>query len=229
VCAFLVALESHGEAVRPTLSNGVVSYVAEAGQRRQIQVGKKCADLWVAPDESVIAFIAIDKAQPATANEIEPFIEESSIYIARKSDHFKPVHLVVRVAIDRRTWKVVRQPSVSPDLKTVYFSVPFTMTSWKLLSTSLPAHSYTTIGNADSYCVIWGGEHSGELLMEIRREADPTDPKPGVSYPCYLRTKSGALTKVADEGQCWGFGDFAVQWSRDHGGTCQPADVRINN
>jgi len=54
----LVVLESRGEAVRPTLSNGVVTYVAEDGHRHQIQVGKKCADLWVAPDESILAFIA---------------------------------------------------------------------------------------------------------------------------------------------------------------------------
>ena len=189
-CAVLVAFESHGQTSRPTLLNGVISYNAEDGQRRMIHVGRKCADLWVAPDESVITFIAIDKVRPATGSETEPFIEESSIYIARRSDDFKPDHLVASVPIDGRVWKVVRQPSLSPDLKTVYFSVPFTMTSWKLLSTSLRARSYTTIGNADSYCVVWGGEHSGALLMEIRRESNS-----GVRYPCYLRSKSGTLTK----------------------------------
>jgi hypothetical protein len=225
---FLIALQCRGGAVRPALSNGVVSYVADDGRRREIQVGWKCADLWVAPDESVIAFIAIEKAQPATANEIEPFIEESSIYIARKSDHFRPVHLVVRAAIGRRMWKVVRQPSLSSDLKTVYFSVPYTITSWKLLSASLPAGSYRTIGDADSYCVIWGGEHSGELLMQSRREADLTSPSPGVSYACYLRSKSGVLSRVAGEGQCWSFGKFAARWSREHGGACQPAGNGTN-
>jgi len=219
-CALLVALDGRGQALHPTLSHGVVGYIAEDGQRRQVEVGKKCADLWVAPDDSIIAFVAVDKAQPPTANESEPFIEESSIYVARKSDHFKPVHLVVSVVIDGRTWKVVRQPSVSPDLKTVYFSVPFTMTTWKLLSTPLQDHSYTTIGDADSYCVIWGGDDSGELLMQVRREANT-----GVSYPCYLRSKSGTLTRVAGEDQCWGFGEFAARWSREHGGKCQPADV----
>ena len=225
---FLIALQCSGEAVRPMLSRGVVSYVTQDGQRREIQVGRRCADLWVAPDESAIAFIAIERAQPATANEIEPFIEESSIYIAHKADHFRPVHLVVKVTIDGRTWKVVRQPSLSPDLKTVYFSVPYTMTSWKLLSTLLPARFYRTIGDADSYCVIWGGEHSGEVLMESRREADPKDPNPGVTYPCYLRSKAGRLTKVADGDQCWGFSDFAARWSREQGGTCHPAEVGTN-
>lgn len=178
----------------------------------------------MAPDDSIVAFVSIDKAQPATANGSEPFIEESSIYVARKSDRFKPVRLVENVVIDGRTWRVVRQPSLSPDLKTVYFSVPFTMTTWKLLSMPLSGHSYTTIGNADSYCAIWGGEYSGGLLMQIRREANS-----GVSYPCYLRSKSGALEKAADEDQCWGFGDFAARWSREHGGNCKPAELGTNN
>lgn len=221
----LAALDVQAETVHPTLSNGVVSYVGEGGQRREIQVGKKCADLWVAPDESIIAFIAIDKAQPANANNGEPFIEESSIYFARKSDQFRPVHIVLKkLLIAGRVWTVVRQPSVSPDLKTVYFSVPFTMTSWKLLSTSLTTHAYTIVGNADSYCVVWGGEYSGELLMQVRREENT-----GVKYPCFVRSKSGTVAKVADEDKCWGFGEFAISWSREHGGSCRQPDVETGN
>jgi hypothetical protein len=87
-------MEGWGDALK-TLSNGIVTY-EENGRRKEIQVGKKCADLWVSPDESVVAFIAIHKSKPATPQEIEPFIQESSIYIARKSDHFKPVHLAVK-------------------------------------------------------------------------------------------------------------------------------------
>jgi hypothetical protein len=187
-------------------------------------VGKKCADLWVSPDGGAFAFISIEKAQPATANEAEPFIEESAIYIARRADHFVPVHVVVRPVVDGRTWKVVRQPSLSPDLNTVYFSVPYTMTSWKLLSSSLSAGSYRILDDADSYCVVWGGEHSGQLLMQKRHEADPNGPS-GVTYPCYLRSKSGVLAKVANEDQCRSFSEFATQWSRDRGATCHPADL----
>jgi hypothetical protein len=61
-----------------------------------------------------VAFIAIHKSKPATPQEIEPFIQESSIYIARKSDHFKPVHLAVKVELDGRSWKVVREPKLAP-------------------------------------------------------------------------------------------------------------------
>jgi hypothetical protein len=215
-----IAVQLQGQAFRPTLSNGIVSY-EEDGRRKEIRVGMKCSDLWVSPDESVIAFIGIEKAQPATTHEIEPFIEESSIYIARKSDHFKPLHLAVKVEIDGRTWKVVREPKVSPDLVTVYFVVPNTMTTSKLMSTMLPTSPYKMIGDATDYCIMWGGDSSGDLILLSRHDPEPTtsDPAPGVSYPCYVRSQSGARTKLADE--CFGdFDKLAARWSREHGGTC---------
>jgi hypothetical protein len=46
--------------IQATLDNGVIHYTAADGQRKAINVGTKCADLWVAPDESVIAFVAIE-------------------------------------------------------------------------------------------------------------------------------------------------------------------------
>jgi hypothetical protein len=215
-----VATQVWGEAVRPSLSKGVVTY-EEDGQRKEIRVGKKCADLWVSPDESVIAFIGIEKAQPATADEIEPFIEESSIYIARQADHFKPVHIAVRVEISGRTWKVVREPKLSPDRSTVYFFVPNTMTTWKLMRTTVAAGPYAMIADATDYCVMWGGDHSGSLVLLSRRDPEPTanNPAPGVSYPCYVRSESGKQTKLADE--CFrDFDELARRWSREHGGTC---------
>ncbi len=44
--------------IQATVKDGVIRYTAADGQRTVINVGKKCADLWVSPDESVIAFIA---------------------------------------------------------------------------------------------------------------------------------------------------------------------------
>ena len=220
ISACFIAVQGRGEALRPTLSNGIVTY-EENGRRKEIQVGKKCADLWVSPDESVIAFIGIEKAQPATAHEIEPFIEESSIYIARKSEHFKPVHLAVKVEIDARTWKVVREPKVSPDLATVYFFVPNTMTTSKLMSTTLSTSLYEMIADATDYCVMWGGDSSGGLVLLSRHDPEPTisDPAPGVGYPCFVRGQSGERTKLADE--CFSdFDKLAARWSREHGGTC---------
>ena len=217
----VLSLQGWGESVPPTLSNGVVTYTGENGQRKEIQVGKKCSDLWVSPDGSIIAFIAIEKAQPPTAHEVEPFIEESSIYIARRSDHFKPIHLAVKVQIDERIWRVVREPKVSPDLATIYFFVPNTMTTWKLMSTAIPTGPYKTIADATDYCVVWGGDHSGDLVLLARHDPEPTakDPAPGVTYPCYIRSQSGARTQLADE--CFeSFDKLATQWSREHGGTC---------
>ncbi len=217
---FLFAMQDWGEGLRPTLSKGVVTY-EENGRRKEIQVGKKCSDLWVSPDESIVAFIAIEKSKPATAQEIEPFIEESNIYIARKSDHFKPVHLAVKVEINGRTWKVAREPKLAPDRETVYFFVPNTMTTSKLMSTTLLAGSYKALADATDYCVVWGGDHSGELILLARRDPEPTaaDPAPGVSYPCYVRSQSGSRTKLVDD--CFAdFNQVASRWSGEHGATC---------
>jgi hypothetical protein len=218
MCIMLIALQGWGAATRITLANGIISYVDEDGQRKRIAVGKKCADLWSAPDGSVIAFIAINKAE---ADTVEPFIEESTIYIARERDKFKPTPVIVRPTIGDHTWEVGRQPSISRDFKTLFFSVPGTTTSWKLMSTSLPPSAYTFIGDVDSYCVVWGGAHDGDLLLQSRRDTQASRPRQGVTYPCYLRTKAGDLTAVANEGECWNFGEFATRWGREHGGSCQ--------
>jgi hypothetical protein len=226
--ALLAVTQSRGETPRITLSNGTVSFVDEDGRRRALRVGHKCADLWVAPDESVFAFIAIEKALPPTAQEIEPFIEESSIYIARRSDHFRPVRLDLgSVQINGKSWKVVRQPSVSPDLKRVYFLVPYTMTDWKLVSASPAANLRSIIGDAMTYCVVWGGKDSGDLLMMTRRDPTPSQPAPGVTYPCYLSARSGGRSMIVDgvTQECWDFGAFSARWSREHGGVCRPTDA----
>jgi hypothetical protein len=41
----------------------VVYYPAEGGEPKAMILGKKCADLWVAPDASMIAFIGIDETR----------------------------------------------------------------------------------------------------------------------------------------------------------------------
>ena len=47
---------------QPRLVNRVVTYIADDGVTKTIDVGRECVDLWVAPDASVIAFVAVDKA-----------------------------------------------------------------------------------------------------------------------------------------------------------------------
>ncbi len=110
---------------------------------------------------------------------------------------------------------------MSPDLKTVYFLVPYTMTSRKLASIPLAGGTPQLITDVMGYCVIWGGGHSGDLLMQVRIDADPHDPAPGASYQCYARNADGHQTRIANENECWLFDSFAAKWSRTHGGTCR--------
>jgi hypothetical protein len=219
VVALALACRTSGEESGIKLSHGVITYVANDGHRAKVAVGGACADLWVSPDQSIIAFIAIDKMGPTTTQSSEPFIEQSTVYIARRLDGFAPLRVVAQIRTDGRVWRVARQPSVSPDLRTIYFSVPYTMTTWKLMRGSIPPTSFETIGDADGYCVIWGGKHSGELLMQSRRESGQLRPR-GAEYPCYLRSKEGTLTNVATEDACWAFDEFAERWSGERGGAC---------
>ena len=218
---FALSARGWGESLHPLLAKGVISYTAEDGRRQEISVGKPCSDLWVSPDERVMVFITIEKAEPPTAWEIGPFIEESSIYIAWKSDHFRPVRLGLKsVSIGDRGWKVFRYPSLSPDLGMVYFQVPYTMTVGRLMSCSLSGDALKTVGDVGDYCVIWGGAHSGDLLTMRRQDAPLEDPNRGVTYPCYHTTGSGDSSMIADgvTQSCWVFDRFATRWTRAHGG-----------
>jgi hypothetical protein len=201
------------------VTNGKITYVGEDGRLREIGVNRQCADLWVSPDEQVLAFIAIDQAKAPTTGEIAPFIVESRIYVALKRDHFRPV-LIARgpVSIDGRSWNVFRLPSVSPDLKTAYFLIPATMASWKLMSTPLRGGQSKTVSDAGAYCVIWGGDRSGELLMLTRLEA--SEAVPFVTHRIELLDRTASRTLIAPDRDSARFGEIASRWARQHGGTC---------
>jgi hypothetical protein len=171
-----------------------------------------------------MAFILIEKTAPLSAVDTVPLIEQSSIYIAWKSDHFRPVRLNVRsVSIGGRQWRIFREPSLSPDLKTVYFEVANTVTTWTLMRCSLRGDSLMTINRVVAeYCVLWGGAHSSDLLVMERHDASR-----GVIYPCYLIAPSGhsALLDDGSTHECWPFGEFAKKWTSQHGGACPGWDV----
>jgi hypothetical protein len=216
--------EDQSQGRNPRLSGGVISYV-ENGERLELKVGKPCSDLWVSPDGSVIAFIAIEKAQPPTSNEQGPFIEESSVYVAWRSQHFRPTRLDIDlVSIDGKPWRIFRQPSVSPDLATVYFLVPYTMTTWRLFSRPLVDGSVKDLGDAMAYCVVWGGQYTGDLMTVVRRESTTGPPPRGVTYPCYLSGQGASRTNLADgvSQDCVEFGAFSARWGEEHGGVCRP-------
>lgn len=216
-CGAAIAAQSSAQPMPPKLSNGVITYTTSTGKQGFINVGRKCADLWVSPDQSVIAFIAIDK-ESGHSPDNRPVIEKSTIYIARQSDHFAPIRVRLRpIVINGRLWEVVRNPRISPDHRTMFFEIPYTITTSKVMSVAQPSTAYKTIGDATAYCVNWGGKRSGDLLLQRRHFSD--DPSTGVVYRCYLRNQSGMETKIADE--CSNFQEFANRWSREQGGACQ--------
>ena len=223
--AFALCVQSWGQGSRsPELSRGVISYFEPDGRRHQINVGKPCSDLWVSPDGGVIAFIAIQRAEPPTPAEREPFIEESRIYIAWRSDHFKPVPLQLKpVPLDGNLWAIFRNPSISPDLQTLYFLVPYTITTWKLMSSQLSGGSPKILADAMTYCVVWGGDHSGKLLTMVRQDEAPGREAEGVRYPCYLSGQSGGSSLLADgdSKSCFSFDDFVRRWSNDNKAVCR--------
>jgi hypothetical protein len=204
-----------GQTSHPSLSKGVISYTADDGRRKEIRIARRCADLWVAPDESVIAFIAITKVFPGMEKSPDPFIVESSLYIARKADGFRPIRVYLkRIVLDGEAWKIVRCPSVSPDHQTVYFSVPYTMKDWKLISVSLRNGAISMITDHVTYCVVWGGRYSGDLFF-LKYVYEPTDK----GLQCFVRDRAGSELGI-DDPDCGAFTEFAARWSRERGGTC---------
>jgi hypothetical protein len=207
------------ESISAKIADGKVTYVGEDGRPREIGVGRPCTDLRVSPDERVLAFIAIDRARPPTLGEIAPFIEESRIYVALKRNRFRPILVNPGpVSLDGRSWKVFRLPSVSRDLKTVYFMVPATMTSWKIMSTPMRGGRSKVLSDAGAYCVIWGGDHSGELLMLTRIEA--AGALPSVTHRIELLERSGSRTIVALDRDTARFDEISARWAKEHGGAC---------
>jgi hypothetical protein len=205
-----------------TLHDGAISHTDATGTTNVIDVGRKCADLWVAPDESAIAFVAVDSARPSSDQALgynqEPLPERTSIYVARRSTGFQPVFVTSEpVTIGNRAWYVLRNPCLSPDGDKLYFSIPYTMTTWKIISISIASRQREVLGDASNFCVVWFGEYSGGQLLQSRYL--PEDPAAGVSYRCDFRADSGARRKVA--GDCSPFEQFAAKWSSEHGGTCR--------
>lgn len=211
----LLPAHSRSEGISPSITDGRIKYVGEDGIQREVEVGKPCADLWISPDNSVFAFISIERSRPPSAGEVAPFILESRIYVAFKREGFRPVLVDPGpVIINSRSWGVFRLPSVAPDLMTVYFMVPATMTSWKLISVT--GGSSKPVSDAGSYCVVWGGEHSGELLMLTRQE--PSGARPAVTYQTELLERSGSRVTISADSAT--FGEDAAKWATEDGGTC---------
>ena len=177
--------------LRAKIVSDVVHYTDQDGQRRTIDVGRKCTDLWSAPDGSVIAFIGIDQFDPRTP-QTGPEIDKSGVYVARRSDHFAPTRLPLKpITVRGIKWSIFRRPSVSPDGRTVYFEIPDSVVSSTLISFSFSSAAVEPLGGTTDYCVVGrkvlgaialpaslhtGGRHSRSgipmLLEGLGRERD---------------------------------------------------------
>jgi hypothetical protein len=175
----------HAGSLQAKLVNGVIRYTGEDGKRQRVDVGKRCRDLWIAPDETVFAFIAIERSR-GFEDGGEPFVVKSTIYIARKTEHFVPERVAVTsVRIENADWEVFRFPSVSPDGALVLFYVP-TGTAF--------AHNRNTkknepIGRAWDYCSAWDGPYAGSVLIQERNFIPhPSSPQgPFYDFRCYRK------------------------------------------
>jgi len=215
----VMAIPSAAGTASITLKDGVVSYSDPNAGRSTVQVGGPCADLWVSPDGQEIAFIRIDRSRP-NPYAIEPFIEQSTIFVASRSAGFKPVRVDFEPPeVDGRHWNVFRTPRVSPDLHTVYFLIPAAGTSWFLMSAPISGGPAKPITWVEDYCVIWGGVHPGDLLAVIRGE--PPDAARGVAHLYYHYSASGAEELIGNRESSGGFEDVARAWTHKYGGACE--------
>jgi len=213
----LATIEAPAQDPHATLSGGIVTYTTRTGTRTRMQVGAKCSDLWASPDGAAITFIGIEKETPAAPGEIGTFVERSTVYVALRSDDFKAVAVPASPMIEGRVWHVAREPKVSPDLKSVYFLVPSFMTSLQLTRTAVSGRRYEPIADVSDYCIIWGGDYSGDLVILTSRDQQVG----GVmTYPCYWRQRSGFQVEIAAECAA-SFEAIAARWAREHGGLCR--------
>jgi hypothetical protein len=215
------SVAQHGPAQQPVLGDGVISYTTRDGQRKLIDVGKKCADLWVAPDESVIAFIAIesDLGPDPAAPELPPYITESSIYIARKSAGFAPELINVgTIRASGTEQKAFRNPQVAPGEGSVLFAVQLTINASEVFAHDLKTGQNTDIGAAGAFCVEWDGRHSGSVLTQRSYVSfDSVDGSAAIKHHCYLWSGPGDETVL---GECEYFRELAAAWSHSDGGSC---------
>jgi hypothetical protein len=196
----LLAANANAAQLHATLIDGVITYTAEDGSRRRIDIGEKCSDLWVAPDESVFAFVAIEKSD-GFENNGQPFIFASKIYVARRSEHFVPRPVdVTRVRAVQRDWEVFRYPSVSPDGAYVFFYVPTSMAvGGTLFAHRLGTKTDQEIGRGLDYCTLWKGPDAGAILIWQRYLTGSANGD-GYAHRCYIAApgRSEAIGSCAE-------------------------------
>ena len=205
---------------QPTYSHGVITYRAPSGRAAKIQVGTNVRDFWVAPGGEAVAFVRIERLRALGPGEVEPLVERSRIYIGLRSQGFRPFRVPSEPSINTKVWHVAQEPKLSPDLKSIYFLVPNYMTSLQLTRSSIHGAAYERIADVSEYCVVWGGSHSGDLIVLVAQHPLGVEPGKGITYPCFWRQPSGAQVELARECAA-SFEAIVGNWSAKHGGTCR--------
>lgn len=203
----------------PSLQNGRIFYTSAEGAVKEVDVGGPCRDLWVAPDRSLITFVGVDESKPPSGREISPFVVRSSVYVARRDEQYRPVRHEVNVRLYKRIWQVAELPKIAPDHTTLYYLVPSSMTSSTLMRAGLTGRDIETVHDVIGYCVVWGGDHAGDLIVLVRKWPKGTPVEVGVRQSCSVWDPQGRETMLADD--CSDRYDaLAEEWSKKHGGTC---------
>jgi len=202
-----------------TLKDGVITYSDGTAKRSVIQVGGPCSDLWVSPDGRAIAFIRIDKSEP-DPNATDPFIERSTIFVASRSNGFRPIRVALDPPrIDGREWNVFFEPVLSPDLKTVYFQVPAAGNSWLLMIVPIAGGTAKPITWQSGNCVLWGGAGSGDVIAATR-SLGATD---GMTFRYYRYRASGPAQLIGTREGRDDWEGVVRAWTHKNGGTCEEA------
>jgi hypothetical protein len=196
------------------LKNGTISYFDKDGARKTVEVGSQCADLWVAPDESIFTFISMDRTSgPDSYGQL--LIESSSIYTAEREDNYTPKRLPIKPVRDYdRDWEVFLNPKVLPDRGTVIFKIPVSVTSGDLFAYDAKTKMISKLeGAVEEYCTVWNGPMAGVILVQHRQMTDV-----GPTYACNAVSVNGKQTRLTEH--CDDFDKFLTEWSRTHGQQC---------
>src|SRR5579872_7219396 len=118
--ARFASMPAYAASLEVALVDHVITYTDDNGHRQRIDVGKPCDDLWVAPDESAFAFIGVDEYDDFPGPPYRVVLA-STVYIARRSDHFTPKPIANVVRSGPGEFHELHFPSISSDGKYVFF------------------------------------------------------------------------------------------------------------
>jgi hypothetical protein len=192
--ARFVLIPAHAALLEVTLVDHVITYTDEGGHRQRIDVGKPCEDLWIAPDGSAFAFIGIDKYMDFPDDPPSRDAIASTVYIARRSDHFTPKPIADTVGSRRYEYHQIHSPSISSDGAYVFFvGIPGNAVFLYAHNLRTGNNEYLDVNGTRSlldYCTVWSGRSAGGVLLQELYWIDSVGGEGGDR--CYLKTPGKA-------------------------------------